>query len=72
MVRLTEEKILREDIDAIREAIRISWIELDRMVFTLRQKQELCDSVGVLIRDLADLLARLMSKSPEGLKRRGR
>lgn len=59
MVRLTEKENLKQDIEAKREAIRMKWIELDRMVLTPRQKQKLRNSVSVLARDLAELLAKL-------------
>ncbi len=64
---MTQQEKLRRDIDALRERVRLSWLEMDSKSMTLEERAQLRRHILDLIAALNDLLIRLDEIPKTGL-----
>jgi hypothetical protein len=56
---MTEYEKLISDIEGLREAIRLNYVDLDRLALTPEQRAGIKQNTALLVKDLTELLARL-------------
>ncbi len=64
---MTQQEKLRRDIDALRERVRLSWLEMDSKSMTLEERAQIRRHILDLIAALNDLLIRLDEIPKTGL-----
>jgi hypothetical protein len=50
---------LQRDIDTLKESIRLSWVDLDRLQLTLDQRLQIRGGISQLIEELKSLVERM-------------
>ena len=56
---MTEQEILKRDIDGLRESIRLGWVEMAEKPMSNLERQGLREHINLLINELKLLLERL-------------